>query len=352
VFSTYGATASSLYLDIDREKAQSLGLTINDVFTTLQATLGSYFINYFNLFGRTWQVNLESEAANRRDVPDLWNIYIRNAKGTMVPLQSIASLRTVTGPQVITRYNNYRSVTVDGSPASGVASGTALAAMAEVSAKTPPPGYGFEWTGTAFQEQRASGQTGIVLGDDFHRVHRRLGAVGMGRGRIGNCSPQCQYAGVRRYAGGKHGRNLPDSHALCRVSNPPGEDAEKIEGTADAPCATGQMIPQGNSKLADEERCVPRDTASQVASIAVERPDQELSDAGRFVGQFCRPMSIQPPMKTNALCFLRKHWGCRAQMPPSASVGISGCVLRVQTGTVWTHMDIAQTAAFGRLCRC
>jgi multidrug efflux pump subunit AcrB len=142
VFSTYGATAPSLYLDIDREKAQSLGLTISDVFTTLQATLGSYFINYFNLFGRTWQVNLESEAAHRRDVPDLWSIYIRNAKGTMVPLQSIASLRIVTGPQVITRYNNYRSVPLDGSPASGVASGAALAAMAEVSAKTLPPGYG------------------------------------------------------------------------------------------------------------------------------------------------------------------------------------------------------------------
>jgi hydrophobe/amphiphile efflux-1 (HAE1) family protein len=164
VFSTYGASAPSLYLDIDREKAQALGLTINDVFTTLQATLGSFFINNFNLFGRTWQVNLEGEAANRRDVSDLWGIYIRNAKGGTVPLQSIASLRIVTGPPVITRYNNYRSVTIDGSPAPGVASGSALAAMEAVSAKTLPPGYGFEWTGTAFQEQRASGQTGIVLG--------------------------------------------------------------------------------------------------------------------------------------------------------------------------------------------
>ena len=82
----------------------------------------------------------------------------------MVPLQSIASLRTVTGPQVITRYNNYRSVTINGSPAPGVASSTAVAAMADISAKTLPPGYAFEWTGTAFQEQRASGQTGIILG--------------------------------------------------------------------------------------------------------------------------------------------------------------------------------------------
>jgi HAE1 family hydrophobic/amphiphilic exporter-1 len=164
VFSTYDASAPSLYLDIDRPKAESLGLTLSDVFTTLQATLGSYYINNFNLFGRTWQVNIQAEAINRRDVDNLWNIYIRNSTGAMVPLQSIASLRIVTGPPVITRYNNYRSVTVNGSPAPGVSSGTALAAMAEVSAKTLPPGYGFEWTGTAFQEHRASGQTEIVLG--------------------------------------------------------------------------------------------------------------------------------------------------------------------------------------------
>jgi hydrophobe/amphiphile efflux-1 (HAE1) family protein len=164
VFTTYGASAPSLYLDIDRAKAQSLGLTINDVFTTLQATLGSYYVNNFNLFGRTWQVNLEGEAANRRDISDLWRIYIRNGKGAMVPLQAIASLRTVTGPQVITRYNNYRSVTVNGISAPGVASGTALAAMADISTKTLPRGFGFEWTGTAFQEQRAAGQTGMVLG--------------------------------------------------------------------------------------------------------------------------------------------------------------------------------------------
>ncbi|WP_410968122.1 efflux RND transporter permease subunit, partial [Salmonella sp. SAL04281] len=80
----------------------------------------------------------------------------------MVPLQAIASLRNITGPQVITRYNNYRSVTVNGIPAPGVASGTALATMTDISAKTLPPGYGFEWTGTAFQEQRAGGQTGMV----------------------------------------------------------------------------------------------------------------------------------------------------------------------------------------------
>ena len=99
VFSTFGANAPSLYLDIDREKAQSLGITINDIFSALQISLGGLYINNFNLFGRTWQVNLQGDAAGRRDLPALWDIYVRNAKGTMVPLQSIASLRTVTGPR-------------------------------------------------------------------------------------------------------------------------------------------------------------------------------------------------------------------------------------------------------------
>ena len=156
-FSTYTAAAPSVYLDIDRAKAQALGLTVSDVFTTLQSTLGGYYVNNFNLFGRTWQVNLQGEAANRRNIEDLWNIKIRNSKGNEVPLRSIASVRTVTGPQVITRYNNYSAVTINGSAAPGVSSGGALAAMAKVSAKTLPAGYASEWTGTAFQEQRASG---------------------------------------------------------------------------------------------------------------------------------------------------------------------------------------------------
>jgi HAE1 family hydrophobic/amphiphilic exporter-1 len=164
VFATYRPNAPSIYLDIDREKAQALGLNIGDVFTTLQATLGGYFINNFNLFARTWQVNLQAVAEDRRDISDLKDIHIRNGKGTMVPLQSITSVRIVTGPQVVTRYNNYQSVTINGGPAPGIASGTALAAMSEVSAKTLPSGYTFEWTGTAYQEQATGGQTQIVLG--------------------------------------------------------------------------------------------------------------------------------------------------------------------------------------------
>jgi hydrophobe/amphiphile efflux-1 (HAE1) family protein len=164
VFSTFTASNPSIFLDIDREKTQALGLSMSDVFGALQATLGGIFINNFNLFGRVWQVNIQGEAADRRDVSSLWQIQIRNRFGENVQLRSIADARVVLGPQVITRYNNYRAIPVQGSPSPGTSSGTALAAMTEVSAKTLPPGYSFEWTGTAYQEVAASGQTGAILG--------------------------------------------------------------------------------------------------------------------------------------------------------------------------------------------
>jgi hydrophobic/amphiphilic exporter-1 (mainly G- bacteria), HAE1 family len=164
VFSTYTAANPSIFLNIDREKAQALGLAMTDVFRALQATLGGFYINNFNLFGRVWQVNLEGEAADRRDVSSLWQIYIRNKYGATVPLRSIAEAQIVVGPQVITRYNNYRAVPIQGGPSPGTSSGTALAAMADVSQQTLPAGYGYEWTGTAYQEVTAAGQTGAILG--------------------------------------------------------------------------------------------------------------------------------------------------------------------------------------------
>jgi hydrophobe/amphiphile efflux-1 (HAE1) family protein len=163
VFSTFTASNPSIYLDIDRDKAQALGLSISEVFSTLSATLGGTYINNFNLFGRTYQVNIQGEANDRRNINDIWQIFVRNNKNQMVPMRSIASASIVTGPQVLSRYNNYRAVTVRGGPAPGVSSGDALVAMAQVSAKTLPPGYNYEWTGTAYQEQLASGQTGVIV---------------------------------------------------------------------------------------------------------------------------------------------------------------------------------------------
>lgn len=163
VFSTFTASTPSLFVDIDREKAQALGLAITDVFQALQATLGGYYINDFNLYGRTWQVNLQGEAKDRADISDIFRIFVRNKTGTMVPLRSIADVRIQLGPQTISRYNNYRSITINGSPKPGVSSGDALAGMAELSKRVLPSGYDFEWTGTAYQEIKAAGQTGPIL---------------------------------------------------------------------------------------------------------------------------------------------------------------------------------------------
>lgn len=162
-FTTYSAATPQLFLDIDRERLQSLGVSVSDVFEALQGTFGSTYINDFSLFGRTWQVNMQAIEGDRSAVPDLQKLHVRNATGDMVPLSAVMTTDIRLGPQSIIRYNNYRSVTLLGEPAQGVASGTALLAMDEISGETLPPGYGFEWTGTALQEIEASGQTVAIL---------------------------------------------------------------------------------------------------------------------------------------------------------------------------------------------
>ncbi|MGD9510692.1 MAG: efflux RND transporter permease subunit [Geminicoccaceae bacterium] len=164
VFTTYSASTPQLYLDIDRDKVQTLGVDLADVFSALQATLGGYYVNDLNLFGRTWQLNIQGEAEDRSSIDDIYRIHVRNRDGDMVPLRSFAEVRTIIGPQAIVRYNNYRSVTINGSPAPGVSSGQALAAMERLAATTLPQGYGYEWTGTALQEIQAAGQTSTILG--------------------------------------------------------------------------------------------------------------------------------------------------------------------------------------------
>jgi hydrophobe/amphiphile efflux-1 (HAE1) family protein len=163
VFSTFNATNPTLFLDVDRDKAQALGLRISEVFQALQATLGGFYVNDFNLFGRTWQVNLQAEAADRDDIEDIWRIHVRNSRGEMVPLRAIAETRPRVGPQTIFRYNNYRAISIQGAPRPGVSSGDGLAAMEGLSARILPNGYGYEWTGTAFQEKQAAGQTVFIL---------------------------------------------------------------------------------------------------------------------------------------------------------------------------------------------
>ncbi len=164
VFTTFSATNPSIYLDIDRDKVQILGVQLSAVFQALQTTLGGYFVNNMNLFGRTWQVQVQGDAADRSNVDDIFRINVRNAEGKMIPLRSLAEIRVVVGPPALIRYNNVRAVTVQGGPAPGVSSGQALNAMEAVAAKTLPAGYAGEWTDTAFQEKRAEGKTAMILG--------------------------------------------------------------------------------------------------------------------------------------------------------------------------------------------
>ncbi len=163
VFSTYSASTPSIYLDIDRDKTQVLGVKLSDVFQALQAMLGGFYVNDINLFGRTWQVQVQAEAADRARVSDIYRIHVRSAGGQMIPLRSLVEARVVVGPQALIRYNNRLAATVQGSPAPGVSSGQALAAMEAVAARTLPSGYRGAWTDTSFQEKRAEGKTVMIL---------------------------------------------------------------------------------------------------------------------------------------------------------------------------------------------
>lgn len=163
VFTTYSAATPQLYLEIDRNKAQTLGVSVSDIFLALQSTLGGFYVNDFNLFGRTWQLNIQGEAGDRNEFEDIYRIHVRNAKGDMVPLRALVEPELILRPQSVVRYNNARSITINGGPAPGTSSVEALIAMERLSEKTLPAGYNFEWTTTALQERLAGGKGPILL---------------------------------------------------------------------------------------------------------------------------------------------------------------------------------------------
>ncbi|MDF2617910.1 MAG: bepG [Xanthobacteraceae bacterium] len=164
VFSSFSASNPSIFLDIDRDKAEILGVDISAIFDALQTSLGGAYVNDMNLFGRTWQVQVQAEASDRRAIVDIDRINVRSRIGEMVALRSLVEPRLVLGPQALIRYDNKLAVTVQGGPATGVSSGQALAAMEQVAARVLPAGYAGAWTDISFQEKRAGGQTGIILG--------------------------------------------------------------------------------------------------------------------------------------------------------------------------------------------
>jgi hydrophobe/amphiphile efflux-1 (HAE1) family protein len=154
VFTLYNAGSPSLYIDIDRLKAEKLGLTPTDVFSTLQLYLGSQYINDFNYLGRIFQVLAQGDEAFRKTPEDIAKLKVRNASGQMVPLGSVATFQNETAPYRVPRHNLYPAAEVMGSAAPGVSSGTAMARMATLAKETLPPGVTFEWTDLAHQQEQ------------------------------------------------------------------------------------------------------------------------------------------------------------------------------------------------------
>jgi hydrophobe/amphiphile efflux-1 (HAE1) family protein len=163
VFTQFNTRTPQIEFELDRERAKVLGVSISSIFASLQTFLGGNYINDFNLFGRTFKVTAQAEAAARA-VPDSVNgLYVRTAQGDMVPLSTLVSVKPKVGPEYIERYNVFRAVTINGSPAPGYSSGQATQAMEEL-ARELPSGYGFDWTGTAYQEKLSGGQSGAIFG--------------------------------------------------------------------------------------------------------------------------------------------------------------------------------------------
>ncbi|HXW26367.1 MAG TPA: efflux RND transporter permease subunit, partial [Xanthobacteraceae bacterium] len=155
VYSLFETSTPQLYLDIDRTKAELLGINVPDVFNALQTYLGSSYVNDFNLLGRTFRVMAQADAPYRLDTGDVLRIRVRNSNGDTVPLGSFTTVRDVAGPYRVPRYNLYPAAELDGTAAPGYSQGEAIALMESLAARILPEGFSYEWTTLAFQQQRA-----------------------------------------------------------------------------------------------------------------------------------------------------------------------------------------------------
>jgi hydrophobe/amphiphile efflux-1 (HAE1) family protein len=160
VFSQFETATPQLYLDIDRTKAQMLGINVPDIFNSLQVYLGQSYVNDFNLFGRTFRVQAEADSPYRLRPKDVLSLRVRNSGGATVPLGSFSTIRDIAGPYRVPRYNIYPAAELDGASAPGFSQGQAIDAMQGIAAELLPDGFGFEWTQLAFQQIRA-GNTSI-----------------------------------------------------------------------------------------------------------------------------------------------------------------------------------------------
>lgn len=162
-FTTYSANVPQLFLDVHREKAQVLGVSLSEIFATLQANFGSSYINDFNLNGKVYRVKIQAEAEFRSAIEDINRLYIRNSQGEMVPLRTLVSVAPTLGPLSIKRYNQFQSANLNVSANTGKSTGEVIAAMERAAADKLPDGYRLSWTGTALQELEAGALVAAIF---------------------------------------------------------------------------------------------------------------------------------------------------------------------------------------------
>jgi hydrophobe/amphiphile efflux-1 (HAE1) family protein len=153
-----------LHVDVDREKAKSLGVPIDEVFNTLAATLGSYYVNDFNKFGRTWQVLMSAEPRYRNRPDDVGAVWVRSSRGEMIPLRALAKVTYSSGPDSLDRFNDLPAVKIIGQGAPGVSSGQAIERVEAIAREVLPRDFSFDWGGASYQEKKSSGTSNIALG--------------------------------------------------------------------------------------------------------------------------------------------------------------------------------------------
>jgi HAE1 family hydrophobic/amphiphilic exporter-1 len=179
ISTTFLPSVPQRFIQVDREKVLKQGVALGDVYQTIQAYMGGLFINYFNDFGRTWQVYVEAEAPYRSDTDTLGQFYVRNGQGTAVPLTALASYQKRSGPEFTLRYNEYRGAQINGSAAPGYSSDQATAALEEVFHQTMPSEMGFDYMGMSYQEQKARQgvSSWVIFGFSFIFVFLVLAAL-------------------------------------------------------------------------------------------------------------------------------------------------------------------------------
>jgi multidrug efflux pump len=161
--STFNASSQQLMVDVDRDKSETLGVPVEDVYSAMQTMFGSLYVSQFNKFSRLWQVILQAEPAYRLTPTDLEQIFVRSADGKMVPLKSVVTTRYVTGPDLMTRFNNFPAVKITANAAPGYSSGQAIGALENIGAQVMPSDFSLAWSGEAFEEKKSGGASSAVF---------------------------------------------------------------------------------------------------------------------------------------------------------------------------------------------